>query len=69
MTKYICDRCGSDFSAREKITLLEVQEEITLLKVQSEDVIYIHEELCSSCLRQLQEWLKPLPKCVPANVK
>ena len=53
MTKYICDRCGAESNASfQRLVLHELNG--------------FHcgydKDLCQSCLEQLKEWLKPLPK-------
>lgn len=57
MTKYFCDRCGSSSDKMSHVSKLNYQYE----KDYGGEII-VRADLCEYCSRQLEEFVKPLPK-------
>ena len=58
--KYECDRCGSQTTDRSGIGTVEYP----IVNAFTEVSDTSHKDLCIKCIRELHDFLKPLPKLV-----
>jgi hypothetical protein len=61
-TKYICDKCGSEYEIRSRIKELLIPD---TRSYQSNDLSNTNTrgvELCYRCYSRLNDWLQPDPK-------
>lgn len=63
MTRYICDRCAS--SNEKPIRRLNIPANAEEPRYYSNELKEKDIDICDACLKQLREWVKPIPKVIP----
>lgn len=62
-TKFFCDRCGANYTNNEYIREINLpiwnQHQYDLGKLSTKSI-----DFCSSCIRDLNEFIRPIPKQV-----
>lgn len=61
MIQYVCDRCEAAVSNTSNLILIEFETN------NSYNPHPVRKDLCPACIRQLVDFLKPLPKALPAT--